>query len=123
MSVKTIEEALAKCPDCNNGWHAAVRDQWDPGYLQGLSKCATCNGTKYACGVAPTEVERHLFAIVEATRALEQLPPLSERACAWTVLKRCSRAMAPPNHPRYNQAGPSTVSSAERLALSGREDT
>ena len=57
----TIAESTAKCTKCVRSKHG-----------QRLP-CTTCNGTGYACGVKPTEVERELFAIFEATKRLIEL--------------------------------------------------
>lgn len=71
---KTIQEALADCPKCRTSGCISVHLQ-EPNvepcdWATDIVTCPDCNGTGYACGVAPNEVERHLFAIVEATRAL-----------------------------------------------------
>ena len=59
---KTIAEATAKCPNVmSEGTYYE--------HLCDLTAC-TCNGTGYACGVRPTEVQLKRMEIVEAARWL-----------------------------------------------------
>ena len=102
--VATIKEALARCPRVyrnGSGRHP--------------ERCP-CNGTGYACGVAPTEVELHLFAIVEATRALTTGAVTGAEFGAYAVVMGlCVAALA------GIASNSESLRGAELEALAGRE--
>lgn len=108
----TIKKALAKCGYCSGvGCVTSSGSTGSAAHSVWRNPCHPCNGTGYACGVATTEVERHLFAIVQATRALagRDVPPgIVElyNNCLSAVLSTPTREQA--------------LARAEDVALSGR---
>ena len=63
----TIAEATARCE------RGFCGDKRQIGGALPYRDCPQCNGTGYACGVKPTEVEQALFDILKSTKVLNTL--------------------------------------------------
>ena len=105
----TIAEATARCGECmqSSGWNPAESR------VDGLVICTDCNGTGYACGVAPTEFEQAMFSLVTTAKRLADSGDLfSEMAfdVIANIYKASERGMK------------EALLDAEQHALSARED-
>lgn len=109
----TIEEALAACEAC------VEYGKWRGLPIAITPTCKGCNGTGYACGVAPTEIETWLFAMFNATTALVQMNlDGADRVRVAAAAVRFSQAL---NSNRKFMVGVG-LNLAELAALSGREE-
>ena len=111
MTPKTIAEATAKCTDCQGrGYHTEMFEPHD------RHPCEACNGTGYACGVAPTELERLAIIAYEAIELMMMTGP--GELLADQLLGRLRQAASTkPGPPRA-----SFMAEAAALALSTRKE-